>query len=636
MAQDLFGQIHVRGDHANLQFRHRRRAIARGINVFGQALETRLALSVADHRRAAGAIRLSHRRQSSTSRPKPACSIPGGSISMYGGSRAGCSRASNTAAMSARSNYFVTGDFLHDDIGIENPTGSFNPIHDTTDQERGFAFISGILDPTTRVIADPRHLARAIPDPEHAGPDPRSRADGQRPDRFRFVAAQREPARDHPLRHRRAAKNSTISTFRFCVQPLFERLFSAPTRSATCCSTASRRPPIAAASPPAPRATAATASPTTTRCAPAISSRASARPRPPTRWCIALNPDGSQVSDQPLSIPDSGGKTGWLYGLYLQDEWKIMPQRDAQFRRPLRSGRRIHPREPDQPAGQRRLGADRHDDDQAGYARYFTPPPFELIGRPTSPCSPIPPRAPPVTAEDPVKAERDHYFDIGADADRVAGAQGRDRRLLQDRQEPARRGPVRRADHSDAVQLRQGCARGAELSPATTSGTGRSTAISPRRRRRAKTSFQASSISSPTSSPISPTISSISITIRPTAASAGVAYTLPSDEYPAVRSVIYRQRAARQTPTVPNGNSLPDYRRSISSVLQKIDTGILKGPEAAARRDQPARREIRDPQRHRRRCRGAAIRSPAHAPRRADAAVLADNRVSTLQDLWAR
>ena len=38
-----------------------------------------------------------------------------------------------------------------------------------------------------------------------------------------------------------------------------------------------------------------------------------------------------QTSDQPLSIFDSGGKTGWLYSYYLQDEWKIVPQPDAQF-----------------------------------------------------------------------------------------------------------------------------------------------------------------------------------------------------------------------------------------------------------------------------------------------------------------
>ena len=35
-------------------------------------------------------------------------------------------------------NYYWTGSYLHDGIGIENPTGTANPIHDDTDQYRMF------------------------------------------------------------------------------------------------------------------------------------------------------------------------------------------------------------------------------------------------------------------------------------------------------------------------------------------------------------------------------------------------------------------------------------------------------------------------------------------------------------------
>ena len=30
--------------------------------------------------------------------------------------------------------YYFTGNFLHNDIGIENPTGGSRPIHDDTNQ----------------------------------------------------------------------------------------------------------------------------------------------------------------------------------------------------------------------------------------------------------------------------------------------------------------------------------------------------------------------------------------------------------------------------------------------------------------------------------------------------------------------
>jgi hypothetical protein len=45
VAQDSFGQIHVRGEHANVQFRINGVELPAGLSVFGQALETRFARS---------------------------------------------------------------------------------------------------------------------------------------------------------------------------------------------------------------------------------------------------------------------------------------------------------------------------------------------------------------------------------------------------------------------------------------------------------------------------------------------------------------------------------------------------------------------------------------------------------------
>src|SRR5207249_7014397 len=45
VAQDSFGQIHVRGEHANVQFRINGVQLPEGLSVFGQALETRFARS---------------------------------------------------------------------------------------------------------------------------------------------------------------------------------------------------------------------------------------------------------------------------------------------------------------------------------------------------------------------------------------------------------------------------------------------------------------------------------------------------------------------------------------------------------------------------------------------------------------
>src|SRR5438034_310083 len=51
---------------------------------------------------------------------------PGGSISMDGGSRRWLQPSFEYGAQVGPIDYFITGEFLHNDIGIENPTSSFN------------------------------------------------------------------------------------------------------------------------------------------------------------------------------------------------------------------------------------------------------------------------------------------------------------------------------------------------------------------------------------------------------------------------------------------------------------------------------------------------------------------------------
>ena len=87
VAQDSFGQFHVRGEHNGLQYRINGIILPEGISVFGQSLDPRLDFLVEPDRRA-------HCRQntgcappaSSTSRPRAALLAPGGRCRMYGGS----------------------------------------------------------------------------------------------------------------------------------------------------------------------------------------------------------------------------------------------------------------------------------------------------------------------------------------------------------------------------------------------------------------------------------------------------------------------------------------------------------------------------------------------------------------------
>src|SRR5262249_27349072 len=66
---------------------------------------------------------------------------------------------------SGKVDYFVTGQFLHNAIGIENPTSSNWPIHDNTDQWHALGKVTGIIDENTRVsfIGGGSHARFQIP-----------------------------------------------------------------------------------------------------------------------------------------------------------------------------------------------------------------------------------------------------------------------------------------------------------------------------------------------------------------------------------------------------------------------------------------------------------------------------------------
>src|SRR6202162_5921026 len=85
VAQDSFGQFHVRGEHNGLQYRLNGVILPEGISVFGQSLDPRLissmnivtgALPAEYGLRTAGIIDLS---------TKSGLQAPGGAVSLYGG-----------------------------------------------------------------------------------------------------------------------------------------------------------------------------------------------------------------------------------------------------------------------------------------------------------------------------------------------------------------------------------------------------------------------------------------------------------------------------------------------------------------------------------------------------------------------
>jgi hypothetical protein len=75
-----------------------------------------------------------------------------GEASVYGGSFDTIMPSIEYGGVAGKLNYYVTANYLHDGIGVENPTRSSDPIHDDTDQYKMFGYSSYIFDDTSRLV----------------------------------------------------------------------------------------------------------------------------------------------------------------------------------------------------------------------------------------------------------------------------------------------------------------------------------------------------------------------------------------------------------------------------------------------------------------------------------------------------
>jgi outer membrane receptor protein involved in Fe transport len=125
--------------------------------------------------------------------------------------------------------------------------------------------------------------------------------------------------------------------------------------------------------------------------------------------------------DAPFNIISDSAKTGWTYGAYAQDAWKLTPSFTVNYGarfdlvNTYTEENQISPRL--NGVWQPNPATTIH----AGYARYFTPPPFEQVSGANLNLLAPTTGAAASSGNSPIKAERSHYFDLGVEQELLPG-----------------------------------------------------------------------------------------------------------------------------------------------------------------------------------------------------------------------
>ena len=413
VAQDSFGQIHVRGDHNEIQFRLDGVQLPEGLTVFGQALETRFAHSLS---LITGALPAEYGFDTAAVidiTTKNGVTDPGGEISIYGGARDYFQPSFQYGTSVGTFDIFATGDFVHNRVGIENPTGSFNPVHDLSNQMHGLVHLSDIVDPTTRIslIAGASNEFYQIPNNPNQSPslglndngitnyDSSDLSEHQREiTDFGILSLQKQIG---PI-GLQTEVFTRYSSLTYSPDPIGDLLFNgiAQTAARSVLSTGEQTDVTWYAS---------TAH--TIRAGFQIIGERNVS----STQSLVLPTGGNTTgtSDQPFDIDQGLGKTGGLYGVYVQDEWRVLPHVTVNYGARFDVVDEYTHEDQFSPRINLVWNVTKTTTAHAGYSRCFVPPPFELVGQSSVSAFNGTSAAAPVDEDSTVKAERDNYYDGG-------------------------------------------------------------------------------------------------------------------------------------------------------------------------------------------------------------------------------
>jgi outer membrane receptor protein involved in Fe transport len=406
------GDIHIRNEHGNIQYRLNGITVPQGLGGFGATVDPRVAASVAVITgalpaqyglRTAGVINLKTRTDSYDF---------DGDIGLYGGSNGTIQPSATLRDTVGKLSYFVSASYLANDLGISNPTPSRAALHDHSEQWRGFAYLSLLTGENSRISAFGGTSIGRFQIPNAPGQAPAFRLNGRSTfDSTKLDQNQRQNSHFGVL-----AWQYSSDDFDIQIAP-FVRYFKAhytpdPAGGQLLFNGVDTDLLQSSLAWGGQADLSHKLGDSHTLRAGLYFQREHTRTDSINR-VFRVDAMGAQASDVPLVIPVNQREAGTTFSAYLQDEWALSDALTLNFGVRYDRAEALVSEDQFSP----RASLVWHPSDAVtlhlGYARYFTPPPLELITSGTLAAFDGTTGEAPTKQADPIRSEREHNFDAG-------------------------------------------------------------------------------------------------------------------------------------------------------------------------------------------------------------------------------
>ena len=421
MSEDSFGQLHLRNEHASIQYRINGVTLPEGISLFGQSLSSHITSSIT---LITGSLPAQFGLTTSgivDIQTKKSTFKNEGTIGLYGGSHDWIEPSFDWIGSTHRVNYFIAGDYSENSLGIENPTSSSHAIHDRTEQEHFFNFIDYAINDNSKVssylgfyqsyfqIPNNPNQNQIYSNDHYKSFQSSSLNQKQNENNEYFVLSYLQATNDDDYQFSVFTRNSNLQ---YIPDPVGDLLFYGQSEKAKRTNLSEGMQFDGSIYINKDHSF---------RYGTEILAE-QARISTSSEVYNCTNPECSEFSDtQPVTISADNNKIRFIESIYLQDEWHIKSNLTLNFgvRYDLVQGYTDH----SQISPRINIVWKWRDNStfHLGYSRYFTPPPLEDIslhtltlykgttGYPSGYSSANPAMA------SPSQPERSNYFDIGFD-----------------------------------------------------------------------------------------------------------------------------------------------------------------------------------------------------------------------------